>query len=119
RAAGRAETPTTAAPRPPPKGATALPQRAPPRDDPRRLLLYEVLPEPVLPVHLDDEPAEVPDPLLAMAEERAALAPQAARRRQVAPAAQRLRRLLLRIGTPRATEERHRPDPTERIRRRL
>ena len=37
-----------------------------------------------------------PDALLAVADERPALAPQAARRRLVAPPLQRLRRLLLR-----------------------
>src|SRR5207253_6101581 len=62
-------------------------------DDLGRLLVDEVLAEPILAVHLQDEPAEVADPLLAQPHERAPLAAQLARRRQRSPA--RGRRLLV------------------------
>jgi len=44
-------------------------------DDLRGLLVHELLPEAILAVHLDDEPAEVANPLLAVAEECAPLPP--------------------------------------------
>jgi hypothetical protein len=51
------------------------------RDDLRGLLLHEVLPEAILLVHLDHQPTEVANPLLAIADKRAALSPQPAGRR--------------------------------------
>lgn len=52
------------------------------RDDVRRLLVDEILAEPILAIHLEHEPAEVSDPVFAVAEEQASLAAERAGRRQ-------------------------------------
>ena len=54
------------------------------------LLVHDVLPKLILPVHLEHQPAEVAYALLPVTQEGAPLAAQPARRREVAPAARRV-----------------------------
>ena len=59
-----------------------------PRLEPDQLrapLEQQVLAEPVAPVHLEREPAEIAETLLANAQERTPLTPQRARRRHAVP----------------------------------
>ena len=75
------------------------------RDDLGGLLVDEVLAEPVLAVHLEHEPSEVPDALLAVAEEHSPLAAERARgRKRAAPRTRRRLGVRLVVGRTCAAE---------------